>query len=139
MRSLSVLCLVALAISASASTIEEVSQDLRKASECMVNVLNTIPNVENAHIEISTKDYSYPPMKSWPHPVVEYSYPDRAEHEKIEIHFEAMRGDDPPYFQATMGGLFDGSKYAGPDMFGSEIIIPKWKEECHIRAGVFTI
>jgi hypothetical protein len=102
-------------------------------TDCMVRVLRTVPGVTEPKF-----GYAWG-LDGGPLRFVQYSYPSRYDHQPVRVTFWEL-GDVPnentkPEFDTRMSGLFtEGEK--GPDDYGANTIIPRWKASCGVGASI---
>jgi len=104
---------------------------LKQPTECMYEVLKTMPGVREPKIGYVTRE-------GWTHPFLEY----RAEETNSWVqptHFEAKRDDKDRYwFEALVPGIID-PRVGHFDIHVTDAVVEHWKTQCHVVVVVISV
>lgn len=115
-------------------------QSLRQTTECMLDVLKTVPNVSEARLGLAKGRSVNQLQPIWTHPFLRYvyTYPDgRRQAVRFDAEIYRTRGRTRYGFSAALSGLSEvGVK---PADWGTREITDLWKAKCSADAFVVYI
>lgn len=126
------LCSAALVMFAAQALADDISPDLKRATDCMLGVLNTTPGVTHARLGVSYHG-------GWRHPFLEYRALEKARW-ATPTHFDLLQSRDrdnrPVFF-----GLLPGIHTPGTtlDFHITNLIIRKWQARCGVVVAAVTV
>ena len=126
------LAVLAAASTAYATSMNDITPELRQDVECMQRTLKSVPGVDGTEIGVSDTD-------GWSHPFIQYLAPPRPYGYRPTIRFEATKNfysssDRKPFFIVALSGI--ASPGEDPPTYGTGAVAKLWEEKCDVHAMV---